>query len=198
MFLNRLLDYIEDRKIGEMSLAGWRRTYYRDKGSNATQSTDYRVLREVFARVPLTESDVLCDVGCGFGRVLSYVTLSGSRAKVFGIELDPLVAITAAKRMKDCPLVEVLCGDACELLPEETTVIYMYNPFQEEKLHEFLGVIESGINHPLTVIYVNDYYSHDITERKNWQEISRGNVRQRTYRRDHPRRMPYGIFRFTP
>jgi hypothetical protein len=53
-------------------------------GRHTMVHTDYHVLRDIFARVPVTPDDVLVDVGCGEGRVINFwlsrrLTNPGSR-----------------------------------------------------------------------------------------------------------------------
>ena len=61
-------------------------------GRHTMVHTDYHVLRDIFARVPLTTDDVLVDVGCGEGRVINFWLSQGWKNPIIGIEVVEAVA----------------------------------------------------------------------------------------------------------
>ena len=62
-----------DKRYGGISVNQKKASKYSELGACATQSSDYRCLRQVFRAVPLSRNDVFIDVGCGEGRVLTYL-----------------------------------------------------------------------------------------------------------------------------
>lgn len=97
------------------------------------------------------EKDVFVDYGAGKGRV---VTLAATYPfqKVIGVELAPeLVSIClenlrrAKKRIK-CQSIEIIIGDACQWsLPDDATVLHLYNPFVGEILRKVAQKISESL-----------------------------------------------------
>ena len=135
---------IEDWRLGKVSVDGIIPTKYKSLGVTWTQSTDYRLLDHVFKTYPLKNNDIFIDVGCGEGRVLTYLYLRRVRNKLIGIELDPDVAETARKRTKNCKNIEILCENVmeCADVIKEATAIYIFNPFDDTVLVPFVEMIE--------------------------------------------------------
>ena len=81
---------------------------------------------------------MIVDVGCRQGPRDQLVPLAvPATTAIVGIELDPEVCARTAKRLRKHANVTVLCGDATELLPEDGTVFYLFNPFDEPVLATF-------------------------------------------------------------
>jgi SAM-dependent methyltransferase len=127
-------DYIRDRRV-----AGWvggtDRLRNNPAGANFFSSTHYWELRRIFSAeydLAITADDVLVDVGCGRGRILSFWLQAAEPARVVGIEIDPALAEQARTHFSHRPDVEILCGDGAELLPLDTTVCWLFNPFTDD------------------------------------------------------------------
>ena len=54
--------------------------------------SDYHVLYDIFARVPIAKGDVLVDIGCGEGRVINFWLSRGLKNPIIGIEVVEAVA----------------------------------------------------------------------------------------------------------
>jgi len=99
--------------------------------------SDYHVLRDIFARVPISSSDVLVDIGCGEGRVINFWLSQGRKNPIIGVEVVEAVAERARKRYRKYPNVSIVTGDALANLPCNGTVFFLYNPFSEKAVAEF-------------------------------------------------------------
>lgn len=106
-------------------------------GRHTMVHTDYHVLRDIFARVPLAPEDVLVDVGCGEGRVINFWLSRRVKNPIVGIEAVETVAEDARKRYRKYPNVSIVTGDALANLPRNGTLFYLYNPFGDEVVTAF-------------------------------------------------------------
>lgn len=92
-------------------------------------------LRRILKPADVGPGDVFVDLGAGKGRIL----LQAARypfKRVVGVELSPRLAavaqenIVASRESLCCRDIEVVVADAVEYeIPDDATVIYMYNPF---------------------------------------------------------------------
>ena len=69
-------------------------------------------------------------------------------------KIDPDVADKTASRLRRQPNVSILCGDATQLLPQDASVLYLFNPFQELVVKRF----EEAVRH-LPRLRLIVYYS---------------------------------------
>jgi len=99
--------------------------------------THYHVLRDIFARVPITKTDVLVDIGCGEGRVINFWLSQGWTNPMIGIEVVEAVAERTRARYRKYPNVSIVTGDALAHLPRNGTLFFLYNPFPEGVVAEF-------------------------------------------------------------
>ncbi|MEA2522439.1 MAG: hypothetical protein QOI81_2085 [Actinomycetota bacterium] len=148
-------------------LGGSEVTRFGASGAYDISNTDYLVLGAIF-RDRIAPDDVLVDVGCGKGRVLNHWLASGLKNTMIGIELDPDVASRTVRRLRRYSNVTVLTGDAVELLPAETTVCYLFNPFAEDIVARFKGSFESRCPSAL-LIYYNPKHLARFSSDDAWQ-----------------------------
>jgi SAM-dependent methyltransferase len=93
------------------------------------------------------------DVGCGKGRVLAIAAAYGFTS-VTGIDISP-------RLLKKIPqgLYTVHCIDARKFdIPDHTGVIFLFNPFDEKLMKDFIGKVMESLarkNRPLKVLYAN-------------------------------------------
>ena len=186
---------IEDWRLGRISVEKKIQSKYKDLGANASHSTDYRLLDRVFKTYPLKKDDMFIDVGCGEGRVLTYLYLRRVRNKLIGIELDADVAETARKRTIKCNNIEVLCANIldCSELVKTATAFYIFNPFDETVLIPFIEMIEENCKHKVTLYYLNDVPRKFLDKRDNWVIVRRDLVTR-------PGELPFyfSVYRFLP
>lgn len=186
---------IEDWRLGRIALSRRIPSRYAETGAYGTMSSDYRCMDEVFRVQPLTENDVFIDVGCGEGRVLTYLYLRGFRGRMTGIELDPEVAKTARMRTASCANISILCANALQTqdVVRDATVLYLYNPFNEAVLRSFIEMVEAECSHPVTLYYCWDIHRRFLDKRENWTILRRSTVR-----RSGGSDVFYTIYRYDP
>lgn len=189
--------WFEDMRLGGSSLERLIPTKYAETGAHSTQSTDYRLLDHIFETYPLKKKDVIVDIGCGEGRILTYLYLRGFKnTKLVGIELDPEITEIAKKRTVKCKNIDVLCANVldCSEIISEATVLCMSNPFGNEVVELFLDMFEKHCKHNVIIYYLYDFKSREILDKRvNWQILRRGIVRRPE---KHPAR--YTIYKYTP
>lgn len=157
-----------DLKYSGRLLWGNQKTAYKYLGAHDVWHTDYAAMPVIFEQVAVTPEDVLVDVGCGKGRVINYWLSQGYTNKIYGLELDPLVAMETALQFAGWSNVIILPGDAVLNLPEEGTIFYFYNPFAPEKVAMFeKRIAEIVRRHQVTIVYYNPKSLH-VFENGKW------------------------------
>ncbi len=158
-----------DKKIGGKPLNRRLETKHGGEGAKDTQSTDYRMLAPLFQKISLSENDKLVDIGCGQGRVLSYlITEKGFKGKLVGIELDSGVAEFTRERFREYPQVEIINKNAVGCIPFDGTVFYLFNPFDGAVLRAFLDSFENTVKHPALLIYGIPVHHAEFEGRKKF------------------------------
>lgn len=196
VWLYQLRTHWEDRRLGGISVEETKPSRFAAQGAEATQSSDYRCLDRIFQKhVPLTEQDVFLDVGCGEGRVLTYLYLHKAKCRLMGVELDPDVTATAQKRMEQCLGVEIRCANILQAqdLMQQVTVYYLFNPFNGKIFSQFINALEKQVPHPIRLVYLFDYYAGYLDDRPGWTKLT-----GETFRRKGGEEATYSIYRFDP
>lgn len=191
----------QDRRFGGVAVEQRKSSRFSAQGAEAVQSSDYRALSRIFRRqVKLTAQDVLLDVGCGEGRVLTYLASRRCKARLMGIELDPDAADTARQRVASCSGgadIQILCGnildDSTASLFQTVTVYYLFNPFNGKIFSKFIARLEKLAPHPVRLVYLFDYYSGYLADRPGWQKLA-----AETFSRAGADDAEYSIWQFTP
>ncbi|HET6970030.1 MAG TPA: GNAT family N-acetyltransferase, partial [Phenylobacterium sp.] len=121
----------------------------------------YDALRQIATRLPLSEGDVLFDVGCGRGRVLAFFGRSAV-GRVVGVEFDPVLADQARRNVERLrgrrAGIEVITGDAAAQDYDEATVLFLYNPFGEPVMGRFIKQVKASLARrprALRIVYCN-------------------------------------------
>jgi SAM-dependent methyltransferase len=109
---------------------------YEHLGATPTVSTEYTLIPHLLGPV-MRHGDVFVDVGCGRGRLLNWALDDGRARSVFGLELDKRVAAEVALRLVDEDKVTIVAGDALTCLPDEASMLYLWNPFNEVVMLRF-------------------------------------------------------------
>lgn len=103
-----------------------------------TVSTNYEELQIMFFdQFKLKQTDVIVDVGCGKGRVFSYLLFKKLKNKMLGYEINQEVGEKTKKRLTGFKNVEIICGNIFDGFPAEGNIFYLYNPFKEVMMTEF-------------------------------------------------------------
>lgn len=147
-------DAFLDIKYSHRLLSGHMPTAYKHLGANDVYHTEYSAMPIIFNQIEIKPHDVLVDVGCGKGRIINYWLSQGLSNKIYGLELDPLVAKQTTKQFNDWGNVSILPGDATSKIPADGTIFYLYNPFSYEKFTEFEAQIaKQAKEKDLTLVY---------------------------------------------
>jgi hypothetical protein len=119
---------------------GIKHSPYAHLGAMVTQSMDYAQLSYLFTSndLPVYDSDVLVDVGCGKGRVINFWLGRRLCNRIIGIELDEEIARVTRNRLARYSNVEIMTGDATQSLPEDGTFFFLFNPFDADVMRRFL------------------------------------------------------------
>jgi hypothetical protein len=146
---------VRDLRYGAL-LGGTIRTRHADAGAHDVGNADYDDLSALFKSVEVTPEDVIVDVGSGKGRAINWFVSRYPANRIYGIELDPEICAAAAKRLRRRAKVTILCGDAIELIPEEGTLFYLFNPFAEHVMRRFIeAFLAAGAGGSRRVVYHN-------------------------------------------
>ena len=150
-------------------LGGTVSTPYASLGIHDTASTDYEALPEIFSNTILP-SDVLVDIGCGKGRVINWWLSRGWNNQIIGIELDPEIARETARRLQRHRNVKIIWGDALAQLPENGSIFYLFNPFNEVWVAAFKDrvatLVQSG--NRARIFYYNCVHVHTFKNDPRW------------------------------
>lgn len=136
----------------EIGLSDERSAGYRDSGGPA--------LRQVLRTLPISQSDVALDIGCGKGGAMLTLALCPF-ARVDGVELSPQLAQIARQNLERLGVhnANVFCCDAAEFTDLDAyTYFYMYHPFPEIVMRPVMENICSSMNRRprnLFLIYKN-------------------------------------------
>lgn len=140
-----------------------------EDGAYPTQSTDYFVLSHVFRRFKPSPDDVLVDVGCGKGRVIAWWLKQGFNNKIIGVEINSKVAEATKLMFKDEPKVNIISGGAVTMFPQEGTLFYLFNPFDEVVMRQFKEKLDESIQTKITLIYYNCVHVEIFENDPNWK-----------------------------
>lgn len=96
-------------------------------------------------------ADVFLDLGCGKGRML-LVARRYPFARIIGVELSPELTAIARRNLTTCRLaarcrdVDVVTADALAyLIPDDVTVIYLFNPFRDAIFDAVLAQLKESL-----------------------------------------------------
>lgn len=134
-----------------------------------TTNSDHRVLAQTFdGRV--RDRDVLVDLGCGRGRVLSSWLRAYPGRRIIGVEIDPKLAARTRRRFADRPDCVVVEGDAVTALPPDGTLLYMFNPFDRPTVEWLRDALEGRppSDPPLRILYSNPRHADLFEGRPGW------------------------------
>lgn len=164
-------DFVIDQRYGGRC-GGTYQSRWNHLGYRGLSSTHYYYLERLFndRDVPIEPDDVLVDVGCGKGRVLNFWLHRGLTNRLVGIEIDERWATFASKRLANHANVEVRCGDAFEIIPDDGTIFYMFNPFARDTCARFKDHLKSlrGPGADVTLVYYMSSHADLFEEDPDW------------------------------
>jgi len=131
-----------------------------------TVSTNYEELDIIFSDyLPLQPDDVIADVGCGKGRVFSYLLYKRKKNPMVGYEINGSVALKTQKRLSRYKNIEIRCENIFDNFPKKIDVFYLYNPFKEAMTSAFIEKVLQMPNAPV-IIYNNPIHLNLFTSDK--------------------------------
>ena len=171
----RLMDEATDRRICGQSLVKYVKSVYRDDasgvGMTGSQSTSYIILNRIFSHVALTERDSFLDVGCGKGRVLAFLVKKRAPCRLYGIEINEVSGKIACEWTKKYDQAIATLGDAFQIDYNSYTILFLGRPFLPKTFLQFIEKLESGLTHPITLIYWVDQQSgYLLKDRPGWEK----------------------------
>jgi SAM-dependent methyltransferase len=163
-------DFFLDRKYGGWC-GGIIRPPYPQLDAAITQSTHYWQLMKLLREVPINQSDILVDVGCGKGRVINCWLHMEYRNRIIGVELNPAVADWTRERLKAYPNVNIITGSILDHTPSHASFFFLYNPFGQGVMEKFKGYLrETSRNRPdLRVLYYNCVHRSLFDNDPDWE-----------------------------
>lgn len=117
MYFKYYLDCLIDLYYGGC-FGGTRKTRYSHLGAHDTSSSFYFVLSGLFRKYPVKDSDVLVDVGCGRGRVITWWLRKGYKNRIISVELDEVIATETGTTFRKHENVEIRCGNIVDCIPD--------------------------------------------------------------------------------
>jgi SAM-dependent methyltransferase len=145
------------------------------KHANRYEAVQPRIFARMVRALPIPYQDFLfVDFGCGKGRALLLAS-EYSFKRAIGIEISHILTERARENInifnrqrQNHTRIDVICADALDYdLPSEPTVLYFYNPFDEQSIRRVLLNVERSLARQPRKIYVLD---HRPLPRHVWDE----------------------------
>ena len=143
---------LEVDKVGNYRASGWSGTW-----------------RAIRALGP-TENDVFLDVGSGTGRAV-YIASRFPFRRVIGVERSPELHRLARDNLRTVrwpgrATTELVCADIADYpIPDDVTVVYLYNPIFNDVLESFVRRLVASVDlapRRVRIAYFNPQYEHLI------------------------------------
>lgn len=156
-----------DLKYGA-PLKGWKPTEV--PGQASVLNGDYSLYTKAFAALAIKPNDVIVDVGSGRGRFINWTLHQGLKNRVIGLEYDKTTAERSAKRLARYANVSVLNVDATEVIPDEGTVFFVFNPFERELMIKFKDRIKRAhaARPDFTILYLRPLQLDVFKQDPDW------------------------------
>jgi SAM-dependent methyltransferase len=108
-----------------------------------------------FLNISAYKKDVIVDVGCGKGRVFSYLLYKGMKNKMIGYEINQLVGQKTKKYLSKYKNVEITAENIFDDFPASSNIFYLYNPFKGPMMEEFKESIWKIKKNNPVILYLN-------------------------------------------
>lgn len=133
------------------------------------QSTSYRLLTKAIKYIYVNEDDVFVDVGCGFGRVISYLIIKKRKCRYIGIDINSSASHIASERFKNHSNVCIIHENVLYSIPSDATILYLFNPFGSSILDMFLDKTEQILHQKVRLIYLNPVHKEIFKKHPKWK-----------------------------
>ena len=118
--------------------------------------TPYKDIFCCLSRIELSRKDVFTDVGCGLGRAVFAASWMGTKRSI-GIEVVESLCTEATANHKNSRLancdIKFVCAHAAGCDLEDTTVLFLANPFGEATMRSMIERIPARTE-PLRIAYI--------------------------------------------
>jgi SAM-dependent methyltransferase len=153
---NVIIDYVVQRRF----LGGIVPSADKSNGINDTANSNYSALRYMFSKIYIIKpNDIIVDVGCGKGRVISYLLFKGIRNRIIGAEYNEQIANETRDHTRRFKNVEIRSGDIFSDFPYQANIFYLYNPFDEELIRKFKAyILDISSDSIVSILYYNPSY----------------------------------------
>lgn len=109
------------------------------------EGTPWELIRAAFDALEVDESDVLLDYGCGKGRVLFEARRYPFR-RIIGVDIVPELVEVARSNLREDSRCHIEHADAADYaIPDDVTIIYLFNPFEGSSLEVVGGRIAESM-----------------------------------------------------
>ena len=125
----------------------------------------WKTLPRVLPRDEVRVDDVLIDLGSGMGRAVILAAKRYPFRRIVGVEIAPelheiaLRNIERNRRRLRCQQIELVNADVLDYpIPDDVTVVYLYNPFTGPIFDHVVAEIERSVDHSpreVRIIYLN-------------------------------------------
>lgn len=157
-----LLDLWGDRRAGiDARVQGRDRNY---AGAHAYEPTPWSAARKAISVVQPQPEDVFLDYGCGRGRVLA-VALGFPFRRVLGVEVAEHLVREARINLASAGVrCEVVATSAATFsVPDDVTIVYAFNPFDERVWAAALARLQESIaRRPRRVVLITRHVDPDL------------------------------------
>lgn len=159
--LETIKNFWIDMVIQRSFLGGRVKSIDSSKGIYDTVSTGYDAIHLIFFKYfKVSKSDIIVDVGCGKGRVFNYLLYKGLRNKMIGYEINEEVAVTTKKNLSRFKNVTILSEDIFNNFPSDTTLFYLFNPFNSTVMQQFVDNMLKMKDKKPVILYYNPSCIH--------------------------------------
>jgi predicted RNA methylase len=122
----------------------------------------------------VTSEDVVCDVGCGTGRIVCFFSTTGVKSSI-GVEIVPQIADAARRNAavvrRRRAEVQIVTADAATYTFDGVTRFILFNPFGAKTLSSVMTNIRHSVTaHPRTafVYYFNPVHEALLQTESAW------------------------------
>lgn len=158
-------------------------------GREAYEPSGWLFLRRALPRREVGPDDVFIDIGSGMGRVVYIAARDYPFRRAIGVEISEELterarqnALHNSHRLK-CKNVEFVAGDAGSYsLPDDVSVIYMFNPFRGKIFQSVLAEIVASLDRAprrLRVVYGNPTQEEAVVGTDRFELVRRVPMRRR-------------------
>ena len=125
-----------------------KRPFWLPPGPRRTEPTPYAAARAMVGPLALNSGDIVCDLGCGKGRLVCWFSRLPVRL-CLGVEFDKTLASQAQRnaetvRGRKAPI-EIRHADASETDLSEVSVLLMFNPFGADVMAPVLENLRASL-----------------------------------------------------